>query len=57
MTRPDLPITYPVPLRLDRDDPVTGWIVLPADMTAAEAERVCRIVRSLAVDVDDEVTL
>ena len=55
MTPPDLPITYPVLLRPDRDDPVTGWLVLPADLTAAEAERVCRIVRSLAVD-DDEVT-
>lgn len=50
MTRSDLPITYPIPLR---GDAVFGMLTLPADLTAAEAERVCRIVRSLVMGTEE----
>lgn len=42
--RMDRPITYPLPMRSD----FVGLVVLPANMSAAEAEHVCRIIRSLA---------
>ena len=45
--RPDRLVTYPVPLR---GNVVLARLDLPADLTVAEAEKVARIVRSLAVD-------
>jgi hypothetical protein len=45
--RPDRIVTYPLPLR---GNVVLARLDLPADLTAAEADKVCRFVRSLAVD-------
>ena len=46
MSRPDLRITYPFPLRGD----FIAHVDLPFDLTAAEAERVATFVRAIPLD-------
>jgi hypothetical protein len=48
--RPDHMVTYPLPLR---GNVVLVRLDLPADLTAAEADKVCRFVRSIAVPDED----
>jgi hypothetical protein len=42
-------VTYPVPLRRD----LSAWLHLPPDLTPVEAERICGMVRSLAMPAED----
>jgi len=45
-------IPYDVPLQPDGGRDNWARLVLPADLTAAEAERVCGVVRAVAISHD-----